>query len=353
MNPFVYDVVATRVVFGAGTLATLRSEVDRLGIKRAFVLATAPQRGTVEVAGKALGDAFAGEFANAAMHTPVAVTEEALAEVKSAGADGLVSIGGGSAIGLGKALSLRTGLPHLAVPTTYAGSEMTPILGQTEDGVKTTMRDPAVQPAAVLYDVELTMTLPAKMSGVSGLNAIAHAVEALYAPDADPITKLMAKEGIRALAKSLPVIAGAPLDGDARSDALYGAWLCATCLGRTSVALHHKLCHVLGGAFDLPHAETHAAVLPHAYAYNAPAVPETVAVLRQVLETDHPARTLFDMTASFGSPTALRDLGMPAEGIDRALDLIFKNPYANPRPLERGAIRRLLEDVWAGRRPDA
>ncbi|WOF45884.1 maleylacetate reductase (plasmid) [Sphingopyxis indica] len=353
MNPFIYDVAATRVVFGVGTLAALGEEAGHLGMKRAFVLSTAAQAGTINAAAHALGEAFAGNFSEAAMHTPIAVTEKALEAARANGADGLISIGGGSAIGLGKALSLRTGLPHLVVPTTYAGSEMTPILGQTENGVKTTMRDRAVQPAAVIYDVNLTLTLPTKMSGVSGLNAVAHAVEALYAPDADPIIKLMAKEGIRVLAKSLPVVASTPGDKDARSDALYGAWLCAVCLGRTSVALHHKLCHVLGGAFDLPHAETHAAVLPHAYAYNAPAVPETAAVLREVLGSDQPAGVLFDLTASFGSPTALRDLGMPADGIDRALELIFQNPYSNPRPLQRDAIRELLENAWAGRRPQA
>ncbi|API61263.1 maleylacetate reductase (plasmid) [Tardibacter chloracetimidivorans] len=353
MKPFVSDVPASRVVFGAGTLSDLRSEVARLGINRAFFLSTAAQRETIAVARASMADLFAGEFADAAMHTPVAVTDTALAMLRAADADGLVSIGGGSAIGLGKALALRTGLPHLAVPTTYAGSEMTPILGQTEEGVKTTMRDPVVQPASVLYDVELTLTLPAQMSGVSGLNAIAHAVEALYASDADPIILLMAEEGIRALAGSLPLIAKDAQNGEARSDALYGAWLCATCLGRTTVALHHKLCHVLGGTFDLPHAETHAAVLPHAWAYNAPAVPEAAAKLRRALATDRPAQSLFDMTASFGAPTALRDLGMPKDGIDRAVELIFKNPYANPRPLEPDAIRALLEDVWAGRRPNA
>nr|AAT99371.1 TfdF2 [Sphingomonas sp. TFD44] len=353
MKSFISQAPATRVVFGEGAMSELQSEISRLSIGRAFFLSTAAQRETIAIARESMPDIFAGEFADAAMHTPVAVTNAALAAMREVEADGLVSIGGGSAIGLGKALALRSGIPHIAVPTTYAGSEMTSILGQTEDGVKTTMRDPAVQPATVLYDVNLTLTLPAKTSGVSGLNAIAHAVEALYAIDADPIILLMAEEGIRALAGSLPRIGKDTQDIEARSDALYGAWLCAVCLGRTTIALHHKLCHVLGGTFDLPHAETHAAVLPHAWAYNAPAVPEAAAKLRRALATDRPAQLLFDMTASFGAPTALRDLGMPKDGIDRAIELIFKNPYANPRPLEPDAIRALLEDVWAGRRPNA
>jgi alcohol dehydrogenase class IV len=182
-------------------------------------------------------------------------------------------VGGGSTTGLGKAIALATGLDQIVVPTTYAGSEMTPILGQTERGVKTTQRSPAILPEVVIYDVDLTLTLPPALTATSGLNAIAHAVEALYAQDRNPIVSLMAEEGIAALARSLPVLVDAASDLAARSDALYGAWLCGACLGAVGMALHHKLCHTLGGSFDLPHAETHAVVLPHAVAYNSAAAP--------------------------------------------------------------------------------
>ena len=172
--------------------------------------------------------------------------------------DGLVAVGGGSTIGLAKAIALRTGLPQVAIPTTYAGSEMTDILGETEGGAKTTRRSEAVRPEAVIYDVELTRSLPPGLSATSGLNAIAHAAEALYARDGNPVIALMAEEGVRALAAALPAIVADPGDMAARGDALYGAWLCGLCLGAASMALHHKLAHVLGGSFDLPHAETHA-----------------------------------------------------------------------------------------------
>ena len=267
--------------------------------------------------------------------------------------DGLVAVGGGSTIGLAKAIALRTGLPQVAIPTTYAGSEMTDILGETEGGAKTTRRSEAVRPEAVIYDVELTRSLPPGLSATSGLNAIAHAAEALYARDGNPVIALMAEEGVRALAAALPAIVADPGDMAARGDALYGAWLCGLCLGSASMALHHKLAHVLGGSFDLPHAETHAVLLPHAVAYNAPAAPVAMARLAHALGGRNPALALFDLAGRLGAPRALRDIGMPEDGLDRAVEAAVANPYWNPRPLEAGALRALLADAWAGRPPRA
>ena len=351
MEAFIYAASAARVVFGSGTLAQLGEEAAALGIARAMVVATGDLQGHATATEAALGERAALVFPGAVMHTPMSVTADALAEAVASGVDGFVSVGGGSAIGLGKALSLRTGLPHIAVPTTYAGSEMTPLLGQTEDGVKTTIRDPKVLPATVLYDVDLTLGLPTRMSGVSGLNAIAHAVEALYSPAVDPILLLMAEEGIRSLYAALPAIIADPGDSGPRADAMYGAWLCATCLGRGSVALHHKLCHVLGGTFNLPHAETHAIVLPHALAYNEPEIPGTMARLRRALGRNDPALALFELTAAFGASTALRDLGMPEAGIDRTVAMALADPYRNPRPLEEAALRNLVSNAWLGLPP--
>src|SRR5687767_1021815 len=214
------------------------------------------------------GTLCVGTFGSAAMHTPVEVSEAALAEARRLGADAVVSLGGGSTIGLGKAIALRADLPQVAVPTTYAGSEATPILGETQGGRKTTQRNPKLLPVVIVYDVELTLTLPAALSVASGLNAIAHAIEARYARERNPMTSLLALTGIRALVTALPGIVADPNDREARSDALYGAWACGTCLAHASMALHHKICHVLGGTFGLPHAETHAIVLAHAVAYN-------------------------------------------------------------------------------------
>jgi len=262
-----------------------------------------------------------------------------------------VAFGGGSAIGLGKAIALRTDVPQIAIPTTYAGSEMTAILGETKDGRKTTQTTPKVLPEVVIYDVALTLGLPPQVSGTSGLNAMAHAVEALYAQNRNPIINLLAVEGVRALAGALPTIVRSPLDVAARSEAQYGAWLCGTCLGAVGMALHHKLCHTLGGAFDLPHAEVHAILLPHALAYNAPAAADAIVQLRVALATDDPAQALYDLAGVVGAPRGLRDLGMPGTGIDLAADLALANPYWNPRPLERSAIRALVARAWAGDAP--
>jgi maleylacetate reductase len=348
---FTYNSQQYRVVFGAGSAARLNEEVERLGIRRVLVLTTREQRDQGARLGAHLGSRFAELFSDARMHTPVEVTEAAIAVVQALDIDGFVAIGGGSTIGLGKALSLRTGLPHIAMPTTYAGSEMTPILGQTRHGVKTTQRSQDLIPDTVIYDVELTLGLPPKVSAASGMNAIAHAVEALYAENANPLTSLMAEEGIAALARALPRIIVTPSDGAARHDALYGAWLCGTCLGAVGMALHHKLCHVLGGSFDLPHAETHAIVLPHATAYNAVAAPEAMVRIARALGASDAARALHELARRLGLPKTLAEIGMPESGIDRAADMAVHNAYANPRPVDRTSVRELIAAAYRGDAP--
>ena len=344
---FTYRASGGRIVFGSGTMESVADELGLLGVRRAMVLTTPVQEKEGIVLKTLLKDQAVAVFAGAAMHTPVEVTEVALRALAGSDADGIVSLGGGSTTGLGKALAVRTGLRHLTIPTTYAGSEVTPILGETEGGEKRTRSDPAILPDTVVYDVDLTVGLPVKMSATSGLNAIAHAVEALYARDRNPIVSLMASEAISKLAAALPVICTDPTDRDARSDALLGAWLCGTCLGSVGMALHHKLCHTLGGSFDLPHAETHSVVLPHALAFNAAAAPEAIDRLRQILGED-PAAALQALARRIGAPTSLAELGMPEAGIDRAADLAMANPYWNPRPLNREGVRALLARAWSG-----
>lgn len=351
MEAFVYTGNPARVVFGSGTIDRLPEEVERLDLRRVLVLATPQQEADAEKLAGRFGERAAGVFAGAAMHTPVDVTEKAMAVVDAKRADGLVAVGGGSTTGLAKAIALRTDLPQIVVPTTYAGSEMTPILGQTEAGKKTTISSPKVLPEVVVYDVDLTLTLPTAMSVTSGINAIAHAAEALYARDRNPLIDHFATEGIAALARALPAVVRRPSDREARSDALYGAWLCGICLGSVGMALHHKLCHTLGGSFDLPHAETHTVVLPHALAYNAPAVPEAMAKIAAALGADDAPGGVYDLARSLGAAVALRDLGMPEAGIDRVVELALQNPYWNPRPLEAEGLRRLVRAAWAGERP--
>ncbi|KWI47568.1 maleylacetate reductase [Burkholderia pseudomultivorans] len=354
MERFVYQGTPSRVVFEWDALAKLPDELTALGARRALILCTPEQRPLAERVGALLGERAAGICAQAVMHVPVEVARSARDAAAAADADCCVAIGGGSTIGLGKAIALESSLPILAVPTTYAGSEMTPIYGLTEGRLKRTGRDARVLPRTVLYDPSLTLSLPPGISAASGINAMAHAVEALYAVDANPVISLMAEESIRALGDALPTVVRAPNDRDARSRALYGAWLAGTCLGAVGMALHHKLCHTLGGTFNLPHAQTHAAMLPHTAHYNHAAAPAALRRVARALGGDDAADAgplLFRLNERLGIAPALAELGMPQDGLDEAADLACSNPYANPRPIERAAIRELLQRAWEGRAP--
>ena len=354
MERFTYQGSPARVLFDRPFAEGVSEALDALRVQRAFLVAgPGPEAAAAKTLHAALGGRSAALCFDAAMHTPVDVTQGVLTTLTKSGADGLVALGGGSSIGLSKALALRTGLPQVVVPTTYAGSEATPILGQTEGGRKTTLRADAVLPRAIVYDVGLTLTLPAKLSATSGLNAIAHAVEALYAQDANPITSMLAEDAIGRLSRALPAIVADPADMEARSEALYGAWACGACLGAVGMSLHHKLCHVLGGSFGTPHAETHAVVLPHVAAFNRPAAPSALQRVAQALSAPDAAEGLYDLAVRLGAPTSLREIGLEASSLDRAADLAVAAPYWNPRVVDRAGVRRLLDDAYLGRRPSA
>ena len=351
MNNFVYIGRPARVIFGAGSLQQLGAEIELLGARKALVLSTPEQRASAERVAQLLGARAAGVFDRAVMHVPIETAREAREVAARLGADCAVAIGGGSTVGLGKAIALDSGLPILAIPTTYAGSEMTSIFGITEGGMKKTGRNDNVLPRTVIYDPELTMTLPVTMSVTSGMNAIAHAAEGLYSVSTNPIIDLMAEEGIRALGRALPAIRKSPQDAQGRSDALYGAWLCGTVLASVDMALHHKLCHTLGGSFNLPHAATHTIVLPQALAYNAPAAHEAVARVGKALGGSSGPQAVYDLAKGNGAPVALRDIGMKESDLDKACDIAMSNQYPNPRPLERAALRQLLQNAFEGVRP--
>lgn len=352
-DEFTTTLPAMRVRFGAGVRHLVGAEMEALGLSRALVLTTPQQAGTGAEFAERLGVRAAGVFAKAAMHTPVSISEEAAALALELRADCLLAVGGGSTTGLGKAIALRTDLPQIVVPTTYAGSEATAILGQTEGGRKTTITSPKVQPEVILYDAELVRSLPVGMTVTSALNAMAHAAEGLYAQNRSPVSTLMAQEGLRAFRDALPRVVADPDDLQARGETLYGAWLCGTVLGTVGMALHHKLCHTLGGSFDLPHAETHSVILPHAIAYNEAAAADTLAPVAEIFGGATPGLALHGFARRMGAPTALRDLGMAEADLDRAADIAAQNPYWNPRPVERDAIRALLQAAWAGDAPRA
>ncbi len=298
VETFVHIGSPATIVFGAGRSAEAGDWIGRAGGSRALVLSTPGREAEARALADRLGSLASGIFSGAAMHTPVEVTDLALAAATACRADCIVAVGGGSTTGLSKAITLRTGLPQIVIPTTYAGSEATPILGQTEHGRKTTVRDARVLPGTVIYDPELTFGLPPAVSVASGFNAMAHAAEGLYARDRSPVSTLLAVEGLRAMKEALPRLAKDPADPEARSRALYGAWLCGTVLGAVGMALHHKICHTLGGSFGLSHADTHAVMLPHAIAFNEAAASGE---LEPVVRLFGGGAGLWDFAASVGA----------------------------------------------------
>lgn len=269
-------------------------------------------------------------------------------------ADCLLSIGGGATTGMAKAIALAELLPIIAVPTTYAGSEMTPIWGLTTGKRKMTGISRDVLPKVVIYDPELTFSLPRSITGPSAMNAMAHCVEAFYAPNANPITSLMAEEGMRALAHGVPVAVEKPEDLEGRSEVLYGAYLAGAVLAAAGSGLHHKICHVLGGAYNLPHAEMHTIILPHVVAFNEPAIPAMMERMAQAIGVQSAAVGLYDLTCEIGAPTALKNIGMKEENLNEAITLVMeKVPKDNPRLVDEAGIRTILEDACAGHRPES
>ncbi|HEY7131270.1 MAG TPA: maleylacetate reductase [Candidatus Limnocylindrales bacterium] len=346
---FVYRTNAARVVFGPGSISELQGEVEELGATRALVVCSGSGRAVADAVAARLESRCVGVFDRATMHVPIEVAREARTFAAARGADVVIAIGGGSAIGLAKAIALETAIPIVAVPTTYAGSEMTPIFGLTEAARKRTGRDPRVLPRTVIYDPELSRTLPLEVAIPSAFNAIAHAAEGLYAPDANPIASLMAEEAVRAIASALPGLVEAPNDPEPRSRLLYGAWLAGTVLGTVQMGLHHRICHVLGGRLDLPHAETHAVVLPHVLAWNAPAAPVAMTRIGRALGVHDAPAGLHGLALGVGAPTSLRALGMTDGDVDGAADEIVASPPANPRSIDRDELRGLLARALDGR----
>ncbi|MDT0304295.1 maleylacetate reductase [Streptomonospora wellingtoniae] len=341
----VHQTLPRRVLAGLGARHEIPAETERLGAERVLLVSTRSSRGPADELAAALGSSLAARFDGPVVHTPVEVTREAVAAAERAGADCVVAIGGGSAIGLAKALSGRTALPQIAVPTTYAGSEVTPNLGETENGVKTTRRDPALAPGTVVYDAELTLTLPKGLTLTSALNALAHAIEALWARDATAASDGLAAESVDGVLTTLPVVLADPDDIAARERLQSSAWLAGLCLAQTRMGLHHQLAHVLGGTFDLPHAELHALLLPHVMGFNLPAVPRTGERLARIAGGD-PVAAVARLARSHEGPTTLGELGVPSDGLRAAAERVAAAPYPNPREADADEVTELLRQAW-------
>jgi maleylacetate reductase len=349
---FVHDNLPQRVRFGSGeAAASLEREIGDIGASRVMVIAS---KGEAGLAGRITnGLPVALRHDDVVMHVPVEVAERAREAAVKARADAVVSVGGGSTTGLAKAVALTSGLPVIAVPTTYAGSEATAVWGLTEGARKTTGTDPRVLPKVIVYDAALTTSLPVEMSVASGLNALAHCVDAMWAPNADPINAAFAAEGIRSLRTGLPKVVARPEDIDGREHALYAAYLSAAAFASAGSGLHHKICHVLGGAYNLPHAQTHAVVLPYVLAFNAPRAAEAEQRIAAAFGTERAIDGLRALRAELGAPRALRDYGFAEADIPAAAEAILPAvPPSNPRPVTAEDLRRLLHAAWAGADPE-
>jgi len=348
---FVHDTLPQRVRFASGEAAAqLAEEIEDVGAGRLMVIAGASAKSPAERVADDLPVAVWHH--EVVMHVPAEVAQRACQIARSQEVDAVVPVGGGSTTGLAKAVALETGLPIIAVPTTYAGSEATNVWGMTEDNQKQTGSDPRVLPRTVVYDAALTLSLPLDLSVASGLNALAHCVDSMWAPRADPINAALAVEGIRALSTGLHLVKADPTELAGREQAMYGAYLSAVSFASAGSGLHHKICHVLGGMFDLPHAQTHAVVLPHVLAANSPYAPEAEHRIAAAFGSPTANQGLRDLRQHLDAPVALRDLGMPEDGIAPAVrSVLAQAPLANPAPLDTDTLTSLLRSAWEGDLP--
>jgi maleylacetate reductase len=348
MRAFTYETLPGRVIFGTGVISQLAEEIERLQKNRALLIVSGSAARLVPVLTEQLGDLLAGVFSEVAQHVPATLIEKSLVVAHETNADCIVTLGGGSAIGLGKALALKTDLPIVAIPTTFSGSEMTPIYGITDAGQKQTGRDMRVLPRTVLYDPELVYSMPPFLAATSGMNALAHCVEGLYGQLASPITDMLAEEGSRALARGLPGIVQNSQNHESYELAFYGAYLAGSVLAAVGTGLHHRICHVLGGSFGLPHAETHAVMLPYVTWYNSRAAPEAMTRLARALEVEDVVKGSFDLAARLHTPHSLAELGLAEENLAEAARLVMQSPVWNPRPVSLTGLEQLLQAAYQG-----
>jgi maleylacetate reductase len=346
---FTYRSDPIRIVFGAGAVSDLRAEVDFHNISRLIVLCSKSRADVARRVTTPVADRIAGLCDASAPNMPRAAFDRVVDDIKKAGADGFIVIGGGSPIGLAKAAAVATKLPYIAIVTTYSGSEMAARWRVGIADAQVGGDDRAALPATAIYDPELTLDLPARLSAASGMNAIAHAVESLYGIDTNPVVQTMAEEAVRRLGASLPRVVDNPRDLAARTDALYGAWLAANF--RAEVGLEHAIAQRVRQWFDLDHAHTHAIATPYAIAFNSAAGPEAMARIRRALSVPDAARGLYDLNVRLGLPTGLKGLGMREQDIAKAVEVVSAVKIAHPRPVSKAELAEVIRQAYWGEPP--
>ena len=354
MTPaFTWSAFPSRVVFAAGALQRVPDEIARLEAHHALLVAGgASTQDAFDTLRGALGDRCVGVVRTSTQHGPSGVADDAVRVARELNADSVVTLGGGSVIGLGKAIVQACDVPLVAIPTTYSGSEMTPIWGRTSDGRKQTWSDVRVLPRTVVYDPELCLGMPPRLAAASGMNALAHCLEALWSAGANPITSVLARNGGRRLIDGLPRVIENLGDLDAHAGNLVGACLAGAALAQAGTAIHHRTCHVLGGGWNLPHAETHAVVLPHSTALVAARRPQAMAEVRKLLDADDPSAAVFELLIGLRLPLSLEALGLPEDALDEAARRVVDACRNDPIAPDEAAVRRMLDDAFFGRAPE-
>jgi alcohol dehydrogenase class IV len=350
----IYNATPPRILFGPGTLSQVVSEVDRLGAKRAMVVSTPGRSTTAQSIGPRLGERFAGLLPEAVSQVPIELAVRGRARVRELGADCLITVGGGASIGLGKGIALVLGIPIIAIPTTYSGSEMTGFCGITIDGIKRMHTSLHMLASSVIYDPELTRTLPAAVSAASAMNALAHCIDAVVVATCSPITALAAAQGAGAIYASIGRVVKDPSDLEARTELLYGGYLGGAAL-TGGFALQHGVAHVLGGSFNVPHGLSHALMLPHVAAYHARHVPVAISPVARAmgLATEDLGGAIFDLLKALELPTSLAQIGFAHAALDRAAEITVETDnHANPAPVNFEVVRQMLEHAYHGKRPE-
>lgn len=352
-SSFVYTQRERKLVFGRGTRHDLAKYLDELGAKKVFVISDPNGAEVIASIVGPLSGRVVRIWTDVRQHVPEELAAAARDEVTRVGADSVVSFGGGSSTGLAKAIALSHGLPIVAIPTTYAGSEQTTIYGVTGNRHKQTGSNSIVLPRVSIYDVELTLGLPKNVTGASAFNALAHCVNGLSATGANPVTSAIALEGVRAIVESLPSVMAHPGDVEARERLQYGAAMAGITLGDTSTGLHHKICHVLGGTFNLIHADAHSVILPHSTAFNAGALPQEMARLSEALgcRRGDEGGALWDLAKRSDVPTSLRQLGLESRQLNETAERAANEITSNPRPVTAELLETLLRSAYEGTRP--
>ena len=368
MKPWTHTGFAQQLVFGAGSVKRVSDVLKALGVRRVLLVTTEGRNDSADGARvrSALGSALASTFAEVTSHVPVPLVQRAVQQARGDAIDAVVSFGGGSCADTGKAVCFfteqeagtpgasfadRPALPHIAIPTTYSGAELTGFFGMTDPAArqKTGAGGPTITPMAAVYDPELTLSTPPRVSAETGMNALAHCVEVVYSPSRTPEAEAIGLAGARRIVSALPLVVDDPGDVDVRASMLEGAALAGRCLQNGSMGVHHGLSQLVGGRTGIPHGLANAMILPHAMRYNDEAAHDELARLGDAIgAAGDPALAVSDLVKRLGLPSGLGECGVTLDDLDAVARLSQSNHNVrnNIRPVSEDDARGILAAAY-------